>query len=112
MTLLLLENSDFLGFRMINKVWLNQTFQTFNKCYGPLNTGQVRLRVFFIYRSWEMALLLLENMAFLGFRMLFKVLLNQIFSNFNTWLRNSKYWLSSITVYFTFTVPELWSFFS
>jgi hypothetical protein len=31
-----------------------------------------------------MALFLLENRDFLGFRMIFKVRLNQIFSNFNT----------------------------
>jgi hypothetical protein len=33
-----------------------------------------------------MALFLLENRDFLGFRMIFKVWLNQIFSNFNTML--------------------------
>jgi hypothetical protein len=44
--------------------------------------------------------------------MIFKVVLNQIFSNFNTMLWTIKYRLSSITVYFTFTVPELWPFFS
>jgi hypothetical protein len=37
--------------------------------------------VFHIYRSWVMALFLLENRDFLGFRMIFKVWLNQIFSN-------------------------------
>jgi hypothetical protein len=40
--------------------------------------------VFHIYRSWVMALFLLENRDFLGFLMIFKVWLNQIFSNFNT----------------------------
>jgi hypothetical protein len=59
-----------------------------------------------------MALFLLENRDFLDFRMIFKVGLNQIFSNFNTMLWTIKYRLSSITVYFTFTVPELWVFFS
>jgi hypothetical protein len=68
--------------------------------------------VFHIYRSWVMALFLLENRDFLDFRMIFKVWLNQIFSNFNTMLWIIKYRLSSITVYFTFTVPELWPFFS
>ena len=68
--------------------------------------------VFHIYRSWVMALFLVENRDFLGFRMIFKVWLNQIFSNFNTMLWTIKYRLSSITVYFTFTVPELWPFFS
>jgi hypothetical protein len=57
-----------------------------------------------------MALFLLENRDFLGFRMIFKVWLNQIFWNFNTMLWTIKYRLSSITVYFTFTVPELWPF--
>ena len=42
--------------------------------------------VFHIYCSWDMALFLLENRVFLGFRMIFKVWLNQIFSNFNTML--------------------------
>ena len=37
-----------------------------------------------------MALFLLENMDFLGFRMIFKVPLNQIFSNFNTMLYTIK----------------------
>jgi hypothetical protein len=70
--------------------------------------------VFHIYRSWVMALFLLENRDFLGFRMIFKVWLNQIFSNFNIILWTIKYRLkkSSITVYFTFTVPELCPFFS
>jgi hypothetical protein len=53
-----------------------------------------------------MALFLLENRDFLGFRMIFKVWLNQIFSNFNTMLWTIKYRLNSITVYFTFNVPE------
>ena len=47
-----------------------------------------------------------------GFRMIITVPLNQIFSNFKTMLWTIKYRLSSITVYFTFTVPELWPFFS
>jgi len=47
-----------------------------------------------------------------GFRIIIKVPLNQICSNFQTMLWTIKYRLSSITVYFTFTVPELWSFFS
>jgi hypothetical protein len=40
--------------------------------------------VFHIYPSWVVALFLLGNRDFLGFRMIFKVWLNQIFSNFNT----------------------------
>ena len=60
-----------------------------------------------------MALFLLENRDFLGFRMIFKVWLNQIFSNFNTMLYAIiKYRLSLIMVYFAFTVPKLWPFFS
>jgi hypothetical protein len=107
MILFLLENRDFLGFRMILKVWLTQTFQTLTQCDGSLNTGHVRLRVFFIYRSWEMALLLLENRDLFGYRMMFKVWLNQIFENFDTVLWKSKYRLNSIMVYFTFNLPEL-----
>jgi hypothetical protein len=59
-----------------------------------------------------MALFLLENRDFLGFQMIFKVWLNQIFSNFNTMLLTIKKRLILITVYFTFTVPKLWPFFS
>ena len=59
-----------------------------------------------------MALFLLENMDFLDFRVIFKVWLNQTFSNFHTVLWIIKYKLSSITVYFTITVPELWPFLS
>jgi hypothetical protein len=47
-----------------------------------------------------------------GFRIIIKVPLNQIFSNFHTLLCPIKYRLSLITVYFTFTVHELWPFFS
>jgi hypothetical protein len=57
-----------------------------------------------------MALFLLEKRDFLGFRMIFKASFNQIYSNFNTMLWTIKYRLSSITVYFTFTIPELWPF--
>ena len=56
--------------------------------------------------------LLLENRDFLGFRMIFKVPLNQIFSNFHTILYTIKYRLSLIMVYFPFTVHKLWPFFS
>ena len=65
-----------------------------------------------IYRSWIMALFLLENRNFLGFLMIFKVRLNQIFSNFNTMRCTIKYRFSSIMVKLTFTVHELWPFFS
>jgi hypothetical protein len=37
--------------------------------------------VFHIYRSWIMALLLLENRDLLGFRMIFKGWLNRIFKS-------------------------------
>ena len=47
-----------------------------------------------------------------GFRIIIKVPLNQIFSNFHTLLCIIKYRLNLITVYFTFTVHELWPFFS
>ena len=53
-----------------------------------------------------MALILIENRDFLGLRMIFKVPLNQIFSNFNTMLYIIKYRLSLIMVYFTFTVHK------
>jgi hypothetical protein len=47
-----------------------------------------------------MALFLLENRDFLGIRMIFKVPLNQIFSNFNTMLYTIKYriWLSGTLI--------------
>jgi hypothetical protein len=64
------------------------------------------------YRSEVMVLFLLKNRDFLGFRMIFKVPLNQIFSNFNTMLYAIKYRLSLIMVYFTFTVQKLLPFFS
>ena len=54
-----------------------------------------------------MALFLLENRDFLGFRMIFKVPLNQIFSNFSIMLYTIKYRLCLIMVYFTFTVHKL-----
>jgi hypothetical protein len=63
-----------------------------------------------VYFVMQTFLVLLENMDFLGFRIIFKVWLNQIFSNFNTMLWTIKYRLSLIMVYFTFTVPELWPF--
>ena len=99
MALFLLENRDFLGFRMIFKVWLNEIFSNF-------------CGVFHIYRSWVMALFLLENKDYLDFWMIFKVPFNQIFSHFNTMLYPIKYRSNLIMVYFTFTVHKLWSFFS
>jgi hypothetical protein len=58
-----------------------------------------------------MTLFLFENRDFLGYRTIFKVPPNQIFSNFNTMLYTIKYRLSLIMVYFTFTVHKLWPFF-
>jgi hypothetical protein len=61
MALFLLENRDFLGFRMIFKVRLNQIFSNINtmRC-----TIKYRLSSIDIHRSWIMALFLLENRAF------------------------------------------------
>jgi hypothetical protein len=107
MALFLLENRDFLGFRVIFKVWLNQTFSNFNTMLWIIKYKLSSITVYFIITVPDvMALFLLENRDFLGFRMIFKVPLYQIFSNFNTMQWTIKYRLSSITVYFTFTVPE------
>ena len=67
--------------------------------------------VFHIYRPYVMALFLLENRDFLGLRMIFKVRLNQIFSNFNTMRCTIKYRFNLIMVKLTFTVHELWPHF-
>ena len=108
MPLFLLEDRDFLGFQMIIKVWLNQIFSNFNKMmWTKFDYG-----IFHIYRCWAMALFLLDNRECLGFRMIFKVPLNHIFWNFNTMLYTLKYMLSSNMVHFTYTIPELWPFFS
>jgi hypothetical protein len=72
-----------------------------------LMVHSIELKFEKIWLSGTLAIFLLENRDFLGFRMIFKVVLNQIFSNFNTMLWTIKYRLSSITVYFTFTVAEL-----
>jgi hypothetical protein len=112
MALFLLENRDFLGFWMLFKAWLNQFFSNLTQCCGPIYKGEILLRCIYVYRSWVMAVCLLENKDYLGFQMIFKVYLNEIFSNCNTRLWTNKYRLRSITVYFTFTVPELWAFFS
>jgi hypothetical protein len=107
MALFLLENRDFLGFRMIFKVLLNQIFSNFNTM---LWTIKYRLSLITVY--FHITLILLEYRNFLGFRLIFKVPLNQIYSNFNTMLYTIKYRLSLIMVYFTFTVHKLWPFFS
>jgi hypothetical protein len=75
-TLFLLENRDFLGFWMIFKVWLNQIFSNFHTILWTIKRRLISISVFHIYRSWAMSLFLLENRDFLGFRRIFKVLLN------------------------------------
>ena len=57
MALFLLENKDFLGFRMIFKVWLNQIISNFNTMLWTIK-NKFDYGVFHIYRSWVMALLL------------------------------------------------------
>jgi hypothetical protein len=67
MALFLLENRDFLGFRMIFKVPLNQIFSNFhtmaNAVYHKIHV-KFDYGVFHIFRSWDMALFLLENRDF------------------------------------------------
>jgi hypothetical protein len=101
------------GFGIIIQVPLNQVFSNFHTLLCTIKI-QVNFdySVFHIYRSWVMVLFHLENRDFLGFRVIFEVWLNQIFSNFNSMLWTIKYRLNLITVYFTFTVPGLWPFFS
>ena len=53
--------------------------------------------------SWGYIGILMSVRHTFGFRIIIKVSLNQIFSNFHTWLCTIKYRLSLITVYFTFT---------
>ena len=115
MALFSLENRDFPGFRMIQmylKYGLTKSFQILTQRCGPLNTGYVRLWCISLLPFLSYGPLFLENRDFPGFRMISKVWLNQIFSNFTTMLRTIKYRLSSIMVYFTFTIPELWPLFS
>jgi hypothetical protein len=57
--------------------------------------------VFHIYRSWAMALFLLENRDILEFRMIFKVWLNEIFSNFNKMPVNVKHTIIELNLYLT-----------
>jgi hypothetical protein len=73
----------------------------FHKIQIKFDYGEIDL-----YHSWIMALFLLENRDFLGFRMIFKIWLNQIFSNFKAMLWTIRYRLSSITVYFFQTLVE------
>ena len=76
------------GFRIIIKVPLSQIFSNFHTLHAVYHKIQVKFDygLFHIYHSWVMALFLLENRDFLGFRMIFKIYLNQIFSNFSTML--------------------------
>jgi hypothetical protein len=105
MALFLLENRDLLGFRMIFKVPLYQIFSNFNSMLWTIKYRLSSITVYFTFTVLlVMALFLLENRDFLGFRMIFKEWLNQIFLNFNTILWTIKCRLSSITVYFTVTV--------
>jgi hypothetical protein len=123
MALFLLENRDFLGFRMIFKVWLNQIFSNFNTMLWTLghNSGTINvkytvieLNLYLIVHSivLKFEMIWLSHTLNISFRMIFKVWLNYIISIFNTMLWTIKYRLSLITVYFTFIVPELWPFFS
>ena len=113
MLLFLLENRDFLCFRIIIKVPLKPNLFQFSHI-AVCHKIQVKFDygVFHFYRSWNIALFLQENRDFCGFRMTFKLWLNQIFSNLNTILWTNQYRLSAIMVYFTFIVAELWPFFS
>jgi hypothetical protein len=66
----------------IENIWLSGTLIIHN---AVDNSIQVKFHygVFHIYCSWYMALFLLENRDFLGFRIIIKVPLNQIFSIFH-----------------------------
>jgi hypothetical protein len=66
------------------KIWLSTTLNIIRKPKKSL-FSQVKFDygVFHIYCSWAMALFLLENRDFLGFRMIFKAWLNQMFSKIN-----------------------------
>jgi hypothetical protein len=98
------------GFRIIIKVPLNQIFSNFHSLLCTIKYRLTLITVYFTFTVYGP--FLSENRDFLGFRMIFKVWFDQIFSTFNTMLWTIKYRLSSITVYFTFTVHELWPFFS
>ena len=107
MVLFLLENRGFLGFQMIFKVWLNQIFSNFNTMLWTIKYRLSLITVYFTFTVPELwPFFLLEKRDFLGFQMIFKVWLNQIFSNFNTMLYAIKYRLSLIMVKLTFTVHE------
>jgi hypothetical protein len=101
------------GFRIIIKLPLNQIFSNFHTLLCTIKYRLSSITVYFTFTVPELwPFFLLENMDFLGFRMIFKVWLNQILSSFNTMLYTIKYRLCLIMVYFTFTVHKLWPFFS
>jgi hypothetical protein len=122
MDLFLLENRYFLGFRMIFKVWLNQIFSNFNTMLWTINIV-LKFEKIWLSRTlniiWKprKSLFSKENVNFTIFELNLYFMVHctshcLIFSNFNTMLWTIKYRLNLITVYFTFTVPELWPFFS
>jgi hypothetical protein len=60
-----------------------------------------------IYRSWIMALFLLEDRDFKGFWMKIKVTLNQIFSNFNTICISTLIFLELLHQFTFLSIPSL-----
>jgi hypothetical protein len=60
-----------------------------------------------IYRSWIMALFLLEDRDFKGFWMKIKVTLNQIFSNFNTICISNLIFLELLHQFTFLSIPSL-----
>jgi hypothetical protein len=149
---LYLVNRNLLGFRMTFKVWLNQIFSKFITILWTIKYRfKFNYGVFHIYHSWAMALFLFENMVHSNVWKFEKIWLSgtliiirkpkkSLFSKRKRviWTVNLKYTmielnlylvvhsivnlsqycgplntgLSSIMGYFTFTVPELWPFFS
>ena len=101
------------GFRIIIKVPLNQIFSNFHTLPCTIKYRLNLITVYFTFTVHELWPFLSQKIGtFLGFRMIFKVWLNQIFSNFSTMLYTIKYRINLIMVYFTFTVHELWPFLS
>ena len=114
------------GFRIIIKVWLNQIFSNFQTLLCTIKYRLSLITVYFTFTVPELWPFFSQKIGTLGilmsvrpsvrhtfgFRIIIKVPLNQIFSNFQTLLCTIKYRLSLIAVYFTFTVHELWPFFS
>jgi hypothetical protein len=89
------------------KIWLSHALNIIRKPKMSLFSKSHKIQVKFDYGVFQvMALFLLENNDFLGFQMIFKVQLNQIFSNFNTMQCTIKYRLNSIMVKLTFTAQH------